>query len=91
MRANKKAPGRAWIDGQPETLQEAHDSLRRERPDAGAPTSAWVAFHEKAASLYATVAETDADHHFEALAFASIAREDAEKVRADRPGTRGCS
>lgn len=91
MRANKKALGRAWVDGQPATLQQAHDLLRRERPNVGASTSAWVAFHEKAASLYATVAETDADHHFEALAFASIAREDAEKVRADRPSTRGCS
>ncbi len=91
MRANKKALGRAWVDGQPATLQQAHDLLRRERPDIGAPASAWVAFHQKAASLYAKVAETDSDHHFEALAFASIAREDAEKVRAERPGTRGCS
>jgi hypothetical protein len=39
--------------------------------------------NEEAALVYAAVAQRDTDHHFEALAFASATKEDAEKLRAD--------
>jgi RNA-splicing ligase RtcB len=81
--STKHAAGRATVKGQPATLQQAHDLLRRVRP-RGAHVSAdrWQAFHEEAARVYAVVAQIDTDHHFEALTFAAAAQEDAEKFRA---------
>lgn len=81
--STKNAAGRATLKGEPATLQQAHDLLRRTRP-RGARVSAdrWRAYHEQAARVYAAVAQVDTDHHFEALTFASAAKEDAEKFRA---------
>jgi hypothetical protein len=66
------------------TLQQAHDVLRRQRPPVSASAAKWRAFHEKAARIYTSVAELDGDHHFEALAFAGMAREDAEKFGTEK-------
>ncbi|HEV3361960.1 MAG TPA: AMED_5909 family protein [Pseudonocardiaceae bacterium] len=65
--------------GEPVTLQQAHDVLRRQRPDVTASADRWRWFHERAAQVYRSVAALDGDHHFEALALASIATADAEK------------
>lgn len=79
----KHAACRVRVKGQPATLQQAHDLLRRVRPrDACVSAERWQAYHDEAARLYAAVAKIDTDHHFEALTFASAAKEDAEKFRA---------
>lgn len=68
---------------QPRTLQEAHDSLRRTRP-SGVPTgNEWLAYYRRAERLYQAAADADSDHHYEALTFASAAREDAEALAAE--------
>ena len=66
-------------DGEPVTLRQAHDVLRRQRPDVTASAVRWREFHQRAARVYASVAELDRDHHFEALACAAIERQDAQK------------
>lgn len=76
--ARSKATGTA-ADREPSTLQQAHDVLRRQRPQATASADRWRAHYEKAARIYASVAELDDAHHFEALAFAGMAQEDAEQ------------
>lgn len=81
--ARGKATGTAADDG-PVTLHQAHDVLRRQRPQTMESTSRWRAFYENAARIYTSVAALDGDHHFEALALAGIARDDAEKVGAEK-------
>jgi hypothetical protein len=78
---DQSAPAR--VKGSPATLQQAHDLLRRTRP-RGAQVSAerWRSYYDEAARIYATVAEIDTDHHHEALHYASVSREDAEKLCA---------
>lgn len=77
-------------DREPVTLQQAHDALRRQRPEVAASAARWRQFHEKAARIYTSVAAVDDAHHYEALAFAAMSREDADKVsnaptRAEKP------
>jgi hypothetical protein len=59
------------------TLGQAHDALRRQWPGRFASDAAWLAYHERAAGLYAHIARVDADHHHEALFWASQERESA--------------
>jgi hypothetical protein len=70
----------------PVTLQQAHDVLRRQRPGVAASPARWRVFHERAVQIYTSVAELDGDHHFEALAFAALAKDDAAKC--GREGSR---
>ena len=77
--AARRARGRVVV-GEPVTLEQAEDTLRRERPGIEASADQWRAFHEHAAQVYYAVADRDSDHHFEALALASLARDDAERV-----------
>ncbi|HEX3781521.1 MAG TPA: AMED_5909 family protein [Pseudonocardiaceae bacterium] len=70
-------------NGQPRTLGEAHDALRRAWPLHQASAHDWLAHHERAAQLYQRIAQIDPSHHYEALAFAAIEREDAETVAAE--------
>lgn len=84
---NGTVPGMAAdaaADREPVTLQQAHDVLRRQRPPVSASAKRWRSFHENAARLYTSVAELDHAHHFEALAFAGMARDDAEKVSTEK-------
>ncbi len=78
-RTPRASMGNRVADSEPVTLQQAHDVLRRQRPDVTASAVRWRGFHERAAQVYRSVAELDSDHHFEALAWASIEKEDAEK------------
>jgi hypothetical protein len=71
---------------EPVTLQQAHAELRRQRPGVAASPARWRVFHERAAEVYSSVAELDGDHHFEALAWAAMAREDAEKCGGPETG-----
>jgi hypothetical protein len=82
--ARAKASGTA-ADSEPVTLQQAHDVLRSQRPQVSASAKSWRAYYEKAARTYTSVAALDDAHHFEALALAGLAHEDAEKLRTDKP------
>ena len=76
----RRTPARLVVGGDPETLEQAEDMLRRQKPAITASADEWRAFHEHSARVFHAVADVDADHHFEALALASIARDDATKV-----------
>ncbi|HEX3779128.1 MAG TPA: AMED_5909 family protein [Pseudonocardiaceae bacterium] len=69
-------------NGQPRTLGEAHDALRRVLPFPQASAQDWLAHHERAAQLYQHISQVDPSHHHEALAFAAIERADAATVAA---------
>jgi hypothetical protein len=60
------------------TLRQAHELLHREWPGNSAPASAWLAYHQRAAKLYAHVAQVDKDHHHEALHWVT---QEEEQVR----------
>lgn len=61
------------------SLREAHEVLRREWPGNDVSAAAWLAYHRRAAELYAHVAKVDTDHHHEALFWAG---QSTEQVRA---------
>lgn len=73
-----RKPTQASVSGLSVTLQQAHDALRRQLPDHGAPASEWLAYYSEAEHTYRSVADVDTDHHFEALHFAAMAKEDAD-------------
>ncbi|MEU5692125.1 AMED_5909 family protein [Actinosynnema sp. NPDC020468] len=80
--ADRGALVRAWNAlNQALTLQEARDALERlqPRPDAGAEL--WIGYHVRAAKVYRRVARTDRYHHHEALAFAQVEENSAEKLK----------
>jgi hypothetical protein len=60
-------------------LQQAHEFLRRGWPGRDTSASAWLAHHQRAAELYAHVAEVNPAHHHEALHWAG---QEQESVRA---------
>jgi hypothetical protein len=81
---NRAAGDRASVDGAPLTLQRAHDVLgRRWMTMTGRSDAQRRAFYEYAARLYAEAANEDPDHHFEALALAALAQQDAEQLGPD--------
>ncbi|MGH3754796.1 MAG: AMED_5909 family protein [Pseudonocardiaceae bacterium] len=63
--------------GPPTTLMQAREELVRLRPGQDASLAAWLAFYQRAAALYAELAESDRvalyaelaqiDHHRECL------------------------
>lgn len=66
------------MNTEPLTLRAAREQLHREWPGRHATNAAWLAYHQRAAALYRTVAETDQAHHHEALYFAQYERAEAE-------------
>ncbi|MGH3858891.1 AMED_5909 family protein [Actinokineospora sp.] len=65
------------------TLREANEVLGKGMPGPGSSASARAAFHRRAERVYRDVAMTDRDHHHEAMAWASIEKERAEKAEKE--------
>jgi hypothetical protein len=65
---------------QVQTLRAAHELLNRDWPGRGAPASARLAHHQRAAELYDHVAEIDPDHRYEARYWAQREREAAQAI-----------
>jgi hypothetical protein len=66
-------------EAEPETLAEAHSALWRVWPAEDASPAQWRDFHAHSARMYARVAEVDARHRHEAVAWA-----DAERAAVQR-------
>jgi hypothetical protein len=62
------------------TLRQAEELLIREWPGLSATGVAWLAYHQRAAELYAHIADVDRDHHHEALFLAAQERESARAL-----------
>ncbi len=62
------------------TLRAAHEVVNRRWPGRDASDSAWLDYHQPAAALYDAVAETDREHHHEALYWAHQERAAARLV-----------
>jgi hypothetical protein len=77
--STRTAKNGAGVGDQPVTLQQALAALGRRRPQRDAPPEQWREFHLREAQLYATVADLDTAHHYEALALASLAQQDADR------------
>jgi len=77
-----KNADKAVKPGPPRTLIQAHEELVRIRPDRDASLRAWLAYHQKSATLYAELAEIDRGHHHECLYWADRERRSAEEVAA---------
>lgn len=73
----------------PATLDRAHAVVGRRRPHLDASVDQWRAFYEYSARVYFAVAQRDDRHHFEALAYAGLAQQDAEQLRD--ASHQGCS
>ncbi len=65
----------------PRTLGEAHEVLAGVRPARKAPLSEWLTYHQRAAALYAEVAEIDRGHHHEALFMAEQQRQRVKEIK----------
>ena len=66
----------------PQTLVETHEALARIRPARQAPLVEWLAYYQRAAALYAEVAEIDRCHHHESLYWADHERARAKEIKA---------
>jgi hypothetical protein len=66
------------------TLAGAKSALSRLAPPPDASPDQRRAFHEYAAGVYRRVAETDHDHHYEAMAYAYVEREIYDALRVTR-------
>ena len=66
---------------EPRTLAEAHEALASVRPPRTAPLSEWLAYHQRAAAVYAEIAEIDRGHHHEALFMAEQERQHAKETK----------
>lgn len=73
------------IRNAPATLQGAREQVAREWPGREATPAAVRAYHERAAELFAHVAEVDTGHRHEALFWAAQEREYA-RVASDPAG-----
>lgn len=56
------------------TLEDAHEALSKLCPSTDAGRAAWLAYHQRAATVYADVAEVDRAHHHEALFYMGLER-----------------
>src|SRR5262245_25515325 len=65
----------------PRTLAEAHEVLAGVRPHRTAPLTEWLAYHQRAAAVYAEVAEIDRGHHHEALFMAEQERQHTKGIK----------
>ena len=61
------------------TLQDAHRQVAHLWPGRHATAAGFRAYHEQAAQVYERVAESDPDHHHEALFLARQERNSAEE------------
>jgi hypothetical protein len=68
--------------GPPTTLMQAHEALARIRPKKDASQTAWLAYYQRSAALYAEIAEIDRGHHHECLYWAEREQEKAEEISA---------
>ena len=59
-------------DRQPQTVADAHETVRRQRPSRDADPREWAAFHRRSATVYAATAKVDIGHRFEATAYAGV-------------------
>lgn len=66
----------------PRTLAEAHHMVAHTRPPQQAPLLAWLAYHQRATTLYAEVAEIDRGHHREALFMTEQERQRVKEIKA---------
>lgn len=62
------------------TLLAAREQVISEWPGRSAADAVWLAYHQRAAELFARVAETDPGHRHEALFWAAQEREAARVV-----------
>lgn len=60
------------VDQPPSTLEEAHDVLWRARPREDADPREWAAFHRHSAAVYASAAQADVQHRYEATQCAGL-------------------
>jgi hypothetical protein len=67
----------------PRTLAEAHEAVAAIRPPRTAPLTEWLAHHQRAAALYAEIAEIDRGHHHEALFMAERERQRAKEIKTE--------
>lgn len=58
----------------PSTLDDVHEALSKLCPSTDAGRAAWLAYHQRAATVYADVAEVDRAHHHEALFYMGLER-----------------
>ena len=63
------------------TLAEAHEVLAGIRPHRRAPLTEWLAYHQRAAAMFAEVAEIDRGHHHEALFMAEQERQRIKEIK----------
>jgi hypothetical protein len=67
----------------PLTLAEAHEAVAAIRPPRTASLPEWLAYHQRAAALYAEIAEIDRGHHHEALFMAERERQRAKEIKTE--------
>lgn len=65
---------------QPQTLAEAHEMLTHARPAHNAEPLVWVAFHRRAAEVYAHAAKVDLNHRYEATHWAGAEIRQAREI-----------
>lgn len=65
---------------QPRTLAEAHELLTHTRPKHDADPLVWVAFHRRAAEVYAHAAKVDLNHRHEASHWAGAEIRHAREI-----------
>jgi hypothetical protein len=71
--------------GSPKTLRQAYEVLERSEPRWKAPLGEWLAHYQRAAVLYAEIAEIDRGHHHEALFMAQQAQDSVKEIEAQIP------
>jgi hypothetical protein len=71
--------------GSPRTLRQAHEELAGSRPRLQAPLGEWLGYYQRAAALYAEIAEIDRGHHHEALYMAEQAQDSVKEIEAQIP------
>jgi hypothetical protein len=67
----------------PDRLVDAHAWLTRYYPCGSPSRQDWREWHELNSTVFAHIAETDKDHHHEAVALAGIARRHAEMISTE--------
>ena len=71
--------------GSPRTLKQVNEVLERSEPRRKAPLGEWLVYYQRAAALYAEIAEIDRGHHHEALCMAEQAQDSVKEIEAQIP------
>jgi hypothetical protein len=74
--------------GSPRTLRQVHEELACSRPCLQASLGEWLGYYQRAAALYAEIAEIDRGHHHEALYMAEQAQDSVKEIEAQIPRQR---